>query len=204
MTNWEQKLLAKILSIDVKTLKSRLKVLQKNNWIGFSKRSGYYFIRGFAFVCKSLNIASNKVVVTRIEDLFKFKSFCGAVLFLKYYHIIKHREVKRKRIEQFQTSSNQIQVPKYLPIAHSYIHKRESIPISTVHSYKKAALQEKYISLYRTFKKDLLTKNISKQKYREVTGKHPFQYKNETYYLEPDRIYVDLISKSSRNYRRNV
>jgi len=135
-----------------RTIANNLKILQKRNWIGYNKKSGYYFIRSFAAV-KSIEKLKFKTAaeftVKHIRDLkgFLVSAVIGIVIRFKIWQV---REFGRINGRPKHTSNLRFQ---YYKMANTYLSKILKVSISTAYEYKQLAKDAGFILLQPTIRR---------------------------------------------------
>jgi len=135
-----------------RTVANNLKVLQKRNWIGYNKKSGYYFIRSFAAV-KSIEKLKFKTAAEFTTNLIRdFKAFLvGAVI----GNIIRFKIWQIRELEQINGCSKHSSNLRfrYYKMANTYLSKILNVSISTAYEYKQLARDAKFILIEPTIRR---------------------------------------------------
>ena len=131
----------------VRAVKNNLNKLKQENWIGFNKKSNYYFIRGFDKIREQYGFKARGAVEFEILSL---KAFIAAAIIAK---LINSQKRKRKATERVKGRSNHIACLSsiYFPVANKGLAKILSISISTAYELKLLAEAAGYISIKKTF-----------------------------------------------------
>ena len=137
----------------VKSVRSNLQMLMDENWVGYNKASGYYFIRGFQYLSKKLGFKSQQVAEFSIRDISSIQPFCVAVVVC---YVVKQQKRKRRASEQFKTRSNQdVRLPSDSPeigVSNTLLAKKLSISQSTAFVWKRKAQSAGYIKITNNLK----------------------------------------------------
>lgn len=155
-----------------KTLKTHLNSLLERKWVGYSKKSNIFFIRGFDKVQSLENTKTKAAAVFRIEYFSNFKAWCGAVLFAylyRRYRWSKFRESASKLEKANQTQrtaplfvadlykkrgwdyTRNKPEPPYLPIATTGFSKYFNISVGQVSKLKKLAFDAGFIDVNKNY-----------------------------------------------------
>lgn len=90
---------------DNRTIRSYLEKLQNLNWVGYNPKSGYYFIRGFDIIRKTLHLKSRKAAIFDYREIdLLAEAFLPAALICERIKAQQyHWEVSPRRQAKFAT-----------------------------------------------------------------------------------------------------
>lgn len=145
----ELKTIATTLGLkSVRTVKNNLKLLLKSNWIGHSKTSGYYFIRGFDKVSKTYDFKCRTAARFNTDEILKFKAFITGAVIGKLVNV---QRSKGWKTERKKSRSKQINRPfsSYFPVSNNAIANILKISVSTAFQLKKLASKADYIDVHK-------------------------------------------------------
>jgi hypothetical protein len=140
--------MASALKCSRKSILRHLLRLKHLHWIGYNRKSGYYFIRSFASIMQSNQFRARTGAEFKREYLNTFKSFlAGAVIGYIANTIRKQQAVGRKyaRPNQAACFSNGY------PVATRLITKKLNISIGMATKLKKDAAKTGFIRLNKNF-----------------------------------------------------
>jgi hypothetical protein len=153
-------LLSKTLGIkDKRTIVKHLKKLQRLNWIGYNKKTGNYFIRGFMYVKGLISGKSNHGIKVSIDKINQIKyQLCAGLMQFKLEGLKRSqiKKVKSKVGSSALKSSGALQMAKelgmrnYLGLSNTQLAELFNCSKSEANRIKLKA--EKY-GFIKTFKK---------------------------------------------------
>jgi len=140
-----------------KTVKSYLKKLVKNNWIGYDRERNKYWIRGFDSIRRQLKLIDRAAVEYGPEYLDDFDAFTYAAIIGRE---IK-RQVWRRRLAAISRDAFQDlpSKPGYYPLANILIIKKLNISMSTASRYKKKAKEAGFLDSIPTIRQTTIKKD---------------------------------------------
>ena len=211
------------LSCNERTVRNHLKSLKKRNWIGFSKKSKYYYIRGFDKVKSIEELSGRKGCWLEIDakeiwsDKKKFKGFVTGALIGHLVQVSKYKATSKEymndadRPDHYKGRSNHRRSARsssyFYPVAADAIFKIYGIPISTASDYKRLAEKHGFLKIKKSVKdipislEDLNTyrKNIPYRDAKKlITFYDKKAKKRKVVSQEPDLVYP-LLDYSNRN-----
>lgn len=131
----------------VKTIKRNLDLLLKKNWIGYNRKNGYYYIRGFKKVNQIIGGKSKLTAEFDIRDIGKIKNFIAGALISSLIHKQKCRKYLEERKFGRSEHNKKTYFSGYYPVACKAIAKYFGISIGRAFNLKKEASCEKYIHI---------------------------------------------------------
>lgn len=189
-----QKLTCDLGLKSVKTVKSSLTSLMDKHWVTQSKRSGYYFIKGFESIRRMERFDRRTAVEFSLSDIKKVKGFLISVVITNLIGSQKRRE---RAIEREKGHSKTLvrKPPIFFPIATGALAKILGVSISTAWEYKKIARRQKFIRIRKSraeLKMDTHEfRNM--RKYGEEAQVNKFRYeKDKIQEFLPDKIATNL------------
>ncbi len=135
----------------IKTIKTYLENLLQKDWIGYSKKSDTYFIRGFDKVHNIENTITKTSAVFRIEHLSNFKAWCGAVFYAYLYRKTRWSKYKESASKLEKAKQTQRTTPLFLPIATTGFSKYYGISIGQASKLKKLAFDAGFIDVHKNY-----------------------------------------------------
>jgi len=189
-----------------KTVKSAISVLMDRKWITFSKRSGYYFIKGFESIRKKEGFKRKTAVEFSIRDIRRFKGFLVAAVISNLIAVQKKREWLSER--KNGRSKTEGHLPSlFFPVANIVIAKIFKISLSTAWEWKKLAQKQRFIRVRRNSKALKVDTNLlpALRKYSDdsLSAKLRFS-KGKIQEQLPDTIATNLTLKSRKKIRKGM
>ncbi len=175
-------------------VKNNLRQLVKKNWVGYSSRSGYYFVRGFDKIREMYHLPSRTSAEFKVEDIRQFKGFAVAA---KIGYLINRQKRKRRATELKKGSSNHIarQSLSYYPVANKALGNVLGISLSTAYQLKQMAVVAGYIDIRKTWTKTHLTEHHAgpiKKGLPEIA--HRVRVRNNQVFLQgADMVFCKLV-----------
>ena len=177
----------------VKTIRNNLKKLKDEGWIGYNKKSGYYFIRGFDIIRKQKKFTRRTGVEIRVTEIKDIKAFsCGAVI----GYLINIQKRKKWMLERKKARSRQSKrfSSSFYPISSWVLAKILNISTSTAHKYKQLAKRANYISV----KKSIKATGIHVSNIRHIKKYYPeIGYKIR---VKNNQLYIQGVDRISHNF----
>lgn len=155
------------LSCTERSFRTHLKNLRTRNWIGFNKKSGYYFIRGFERIKAIEGLTGRKGCWLEINtkeiwsDKKKFKAFIVSALIGHLSRTSRWKEQLKKygdkavRPDRHKGRSNPSRAASssgFFPVAAQAIFDIYNIPVSTASDYKRLAEKYKFLKIKKSYK----------------------------------------------------
>lgn len=133
-----------------RAVRNNMKLLLEKNWVGYNKKSKYYFIRGFKKIMQICGFSSKTAAVFDSVDILKLKAFVSAV---RIAYLINKQKRKKWATELVKGCSNHIarSSSQYYPLANEALAKVLEISISTAYQLKLLASKAGYIHIKKTF-----------------------------------------------------
>lgn len=133
-----------------KTVNNNLKKLLAANFIGYSAKSKYYFIRGLDQLRKQLKLNARTSAEFCISDILRLQEFCLAAV---AGHLVKQQKRKqwlseRKKWRSSQRSHSSSPLP-YLQVTNTYLSKRLGISLQTAFSMKQKAHKAGFVEVIK-------------------------------------------------------
>lgn len=186
----------------VKMVKMYIQQLIDKQWITLSKRSGYYFIKGFDRIRKLEGYTRRTGAEFNIKDIKNFKGFLVGAVISQMISVQKKREwllvTERIKGRSLTVVSN----PRlFYPVANNAFAKILEVSKSTAYKWKKLAKDQGYIKIRRKYEKlDFLDAgNINEfQKYCEIPAGKICKRKGRYYERLPDTVYSKIVLKSRK------
>ncbi len=134
-----------------RAVKNNLKILIKKNWIGYNKKSKYYFIRSFNYLCQLEQVKRKTAAEFNPKHIKHFKAFLAGS---NICSLVNHQRWKQRKLERLNGGSNQRfrKSTKYYPVACKALAKCLKISISTAFEWKGLAVKRKYVLVKKNFK----------------------------------------------------
>jgi SOS-response transcriptional repressor LexA len=207
LSNADFKNIAKDLGLkSEKTITNNLKILIQNNWVGYNKKSGYYFIRNYKRIKNSIQAKSNTCAEFNTNEIKNFKGFvAGACI----GYLVNQQKRKIWLTESKNRDSKPISqnpIPDYYPVANHALAQIWKVAISTAFELKKLAHKKEYISVKKEFQLINVSINFKKQFQKsnpEIA--HKVRVKNNKLFLqEADKIMSKIRFKSSRKKPKHI
>ena len=187
------------LGVSPKTVRRYLKMLLRENWIGYNSASGIYFIRGFEY----LQSKTGKKVrgaywfySKHISDLELVKAFLMGAFISELIHQQKWEAyiLRRKK----GTPKHRIRLPKYYPISNQSLSKILKVSLSTASKYKTLAHKNGFVHRRRDNRRIFLDPSYipSYKAFAPDDEGRRIIIKNEKVYAQfPDRIKSEMRRK---------
>ncbi|MBK9733203.1 MAG: hypothetical protein IPO83_18265 [Chitinophagaceae bacterium] len=133
-----------------KTIQNNLSILLELNWIGYNKKSKYYFIRGFAHLQKELGQKSLTAAEFEIDRINEIQAFMAAAVI--GYMLNQHKKRRwMSGLEKGSPSQGIHLSSDYDKISLSIICEKLGIALSNAHCLKKKAKLAKFITVIKHF-----------------------------------------------------
>ena len=182
-----------------KSINNNLTKLKQNNWIGYSKKSGYYFIRGLDEIRKTLNLKYRSAARFNMKDILKFKAFIAAVVIGKLANQQKKKKREKRVTERNMRRSNQItrRSSQYFPVSNIALAKVLNISVSTAFLLKKSAFRADFIDLRKNLTPIAIQLNCLKhyKKVHEDIAHKIIVWKGKAYIQESDTVIPKIYFK---------
>lgn len=196
-----------------RAVSNNLHLLLARNWIGFCKKSRYYYIRSFDRVKKIEGFKRQTAAEFHFKDIKKMKAFLIAAVITKLINQQKRREreLERKKGRSIPSSCDR---QLYFPVANLALSKILNIAISTAFEHKKIAQKAGFIKV----KKEFVRCKLSDGKFVKATYKnhakaanskiaHKIRVRNNYLWIQqPDKILSKIRlkrkGKKSKHTRR--
>lgn len=147
LNNKEFQMIATALELKSgKTIKYNIEKLKRMNWVGYSPKSGFYFIRGFDKLRVQNNFPSPVAAKFHIDEILNFKAFISGVII---GYLVKYQEKKERKSERKKGRSNRLNRSSfnYYPVSVNALAKILNISKSTASDLKWAGYKAKYFDL---------------------------------------------------------
>ncbi len=131
----------------IKSIRNNLTILIKLNWVGYNKKSGLYFVRGFDYIRKKHQFNRRTAIFLELSQIIYLQELLLAGLITKLIKnrirdIIKNVDCKGRRSNQAFRN-----IPDFFPISASYLAKILNISINKAFRIKRSAAALKYITI---------------------------------------------------------
>lgn len=131
----------------IKTVKDCINELLKKNWMGFSKRSGHYFIKGFDEIRQLCSFYFRGAAEFCIDDIQCFKEFLTAVVIGSLINTQKSAILAVERKMGRSKTPAGMRTSKYFPIANKALSEILNVSISTAYELKRASKNQGFIKI---------------------------------------------------------
>lgn len=134
----------------IKTIKSNIEYLLDKHWITHSKKSGYYFIKGFEDIRKMEGMSKRTGVEFDITDIRNFKGFLIGSVISNLIGIQRRRLWVTERQKGGSITVTH-KPPTFFPVANNAIAKIFNVSISTAWEWKKLAQKQRFIRIRKNY-----------------------------------------------------
>lgn len=135
----------------LKTIKSNIDYLLEKKWITRSKRSGYYFIKGFEGIRKMEGMSKRTGAEFDIRDIRNFKGYLIGSVISNLIGIQRRRLWVTER-QKGGSITVAHKPPTFFPVANIVIAKIFNISLSTAYEWKKLAQKQRFIRIRKNFR----------------------------------------------------
>lgn len=135
-----------------RAIKNNIALLLRMNWIGYNKKTGIYFVRGFDAVRRIHDFRARTAAEFHISDIKKLKAFLAGA---KITHLVNVQRKRKRAAESKNGGSNQTarQSSTYYPVANKALSLMLGVSISNAFLLKKMAGKARYIEVKKSFVK---------------------------------------------------
>ena len=198
-----------------RSVTNNLKVLTAFNWVGYNKKSGYHFIRGFDTVRRIMEFKSVTGVLIKIRSIDDIKPLTIAAA-IGWFIMSNKRKQKRGSapnkvgngllVYNGASHDSRFLKSQYFPVANIALAKTLKVSISTAYNYKQLAKSAGYIEIKRDDETtDIDAKHLPffKKVYPELSHK-AWAGKSKIMLREPDLVFCSLMYKFRKKNERNT
>ena len=147
----DYKIIAEALCLkSTRAVRNNLNILLKSNWMGYCKKSGYYYVRAFEKIRQMYGFYARTAAYFDGNEIHHMKAFIAAV---KIAYLVNKQKRKKRATERVQGRSIHIarSSSQYYPLANEAMAKVLEISISTAYQLKLLASNAGYIHIKKTF-----------------------------------------------------
>lgn len=135
----------------LKTIKSNIDYLLEKKWITHSKKSGYYFIKGFESIRKTEGFAKRTGAEFDFKNIRNFKGYLVGSVISNLIGIQRRRLWVTERQKGGSITVTH-KPPTFFPVANNAIAKIFNVSISTAWEWKKLAQKQRFIWIRKNFR----------------------------------------------------
>jgi len=145
-----QTIAKKIGLSSARSVENNLKKLIVKNWVGYNKKSKYYFIRGIDKIRWLLGFKTKTAAEFDSREIKKLKAFLAAA---KIGYLLDNQKRKKRATERNTGRSNHVarQSSDYYPLANLALAKILNVSLSTAYVLKQLAHKAGYIDIKKSF-----------------------------------------------------
>ena len=198
-----------------RSVANNLKILIGLNWVWYSKRSGYHYVRGFDAIGQIMGFKSRTSVLMKVRKTDGLKNFTISAV-IGWFIMSNKRKLKREFASQYvgnrplvyndASSDSRFFIQHYFPVANLALAKTLKVSVSTAYEYKKCAKSAGHIRVrrnYITTNYDAKHLSFFKKAYPELSHK-AWVSKNKIIIREPDLVFCSLRYKFRKKTERNI
>lgn len=198
-----------------RSVANNLKILIGLNWVWYSKRSGYHYVRGFDTVGQIMGFKSRTSVLMKIKKTDGLKHLTIATV-IGWFIMSNKRKLKREFASKYvgnrplvyndAISDSCFFIKHYYPVSNLALAKALRVSISTAYNYKQFAKSAGHIKIKRDDKTtDIDAKHLPffKKVYPELSHK-AWAGKSKIMLREPDLVFCSLMYKFRKKTERNT
>ena len=182
-----------------KTINSCIKKLIEINWVGFSPRSGFYFIKGFEKIRKQHKFYRRRGVEFNLDEIRDLKGF----LIATSISLLINAQKRRKRAVERSMSGSKTPAclrSFYFEIANEALAKILRISISTAFEWKNLAEKQGYIKIRKHFAEIDVNPKLAKEfKSQKGVPSHLIRFRAGKLWIQKSDTVVSYI-----NFRRRA